>query len=99
MVSSLDDGMNLVAKEFVSATKPEKGVLLLSKYAGASQELDKAALINPFNVQDSVEKLHQALIMSASHKKQINTALKMKLQSNSIANWAHSFITKTLQAS
>ena len=50
MVTSLHDGMNLVAKEFVAARDDEDGVLILSTFTGASRELVEALLVNPFNV-------------------------------------------------
>ena len=63
VVSSLHDGMNLVAKEFVAAREDERGVLVLSKFTGAARELTDAVLVNPFDVEQLAAGLHAALTM------------------------------------
>ena len=63
-VGSLDDGMNLVAKEFVGARDDERGVLVLSQFAGAAQQLSGALLVNPYAVDESADVLAQGLCMS-----------------------------------
>jgi trehalose 6-phosphate synthase len=63
-VGSLDDGMNLVAKEFVSARDDERGVLILSEFAGAARELTDALIVNPYDVDDAANALAGALRMS-----------------------------------
>jgi trehalose 6-phosphate synthase len=63
-VNSLHDGMNLVAKEFVSARDDNRGVLVLSQFAGAARELTGALLVNPYSINDSAAALVQALNMS-----------------------------------
>src|SRR5262249_56665561 len=63
VVSSLHDGMNLVAKEFVAAREDLRGVLVLSRFTGAAQELTDALLINPYAVDEFAETLRQALVM------------------------------------
>jgi trehalose 6-phosphate synthase len=63
IVSSLHDGMNLVAKEFVAARDDEEGVLILSSFAGASRELAEAVIVNPFDADGMGEAIHQALSM------------------------------------
>src|SRR5262249_37789769 len=63
VVSSLHDGMNLVAKEFVAARDDERGVLVLSLFAGAAKELTDAVLVNPFDVEELAAGLHTALTM------------------------------------
>jgi trehalose 6-phosphate synthase len=63
-VGSLHDGMNLVAKEFVSARDDERGVLVLSTFAGASRELTDALAVNPYDVDDAASILARALTMS-----------------------------------
>ena len=55
LISSLHDGMNLVAKEFVSSRIDEDGVLILSRFTGASRELDEALLINPYAIDEIAE--------------------------------------------
>ena len=63
-VGSLHDGMNLVAKEFVCARGDERGVLILSQFTGAAQQLGAALVVNPYTVDESAEVLAQALCMS-----------------------------------
>lgn len=96
IVSSLDDGMNLVAKEYPICAKDYKGALVLSKYTGASKQLTPAFQINPFNVTDSAEKLFQALTLSSGEKVKRNTEMKKILQSYDLNKWTKEFFTKTL---
>jgi trehalose 6-phosphate synthase/phosphatase len=63
IVSSLHDGMNLVAKEFVAARDDEQGVLILSTFAGASRELMEALIINPFDARATADTIDKALRM------------------------------------
>ena len=60
-VSSLHDGMNLVAKEFVSARDDERGVLMLSRFAGAARELTEALVVNPYDLEGVADTLRGAL--------------------------------------
>ena len=64
-VGSLHDGMNLVAKEFVAARDDERGVLVLSAFAGAARELTAALIVNPYAVDRTADVLAQALRMTA----------------------------------
>src|SRR5205814_2614108 len=68
VVSSLHDGMNLVAKEFVAARKDLRGVLVLSRFTGAAEELTDALLINPLAADEFAEALRQALAMPAEEQ-------------------------------
>src|SRR6185295_17184920 len=63
-VGSLHDGMNLVAKEFVSARDDERGVLILSRFTGAARQLGGAIIVNPYAIDDSAHALAAALSMS-----------------------------------
>ena len=65
-VSSLHDGMNLVAKEFVSAREDERGVLLLSRFTGAARELTEALVVNPYDLEGVADTLRAALMMNAA---------------------------------
>ena len=69
VVSSLHDGMNLVAKEFVAARDDERGVLILSDFAGASRELSDALIVNPYDVQSVGEAIRQALLMPETEQR------------------------------
>ena len=69
MVTSLHDGMNLVAKEFVAARADEQGVLILSRFAGASHELVDALVVNPYDTEELADAIHRALEMPPEEKR------------------------------
>src|SRR3989442_3983395 len=68
MVTSLHDGMNLVAKEFVSARDDERGVLILSQFTGAARELPEALIVNPYDTDQCTAALQTALVMPAGEQ-------------------------------
>ena len=68
-VSSLHDGMNLVAKEFVAARDDERGVLILSQFTGAARELVEALIVNPYDIEQSAAALHLALTMTPGEQR------------------------------
>lgn len=88
LVTSLHDGMNLVAKEFVASRFDELGSLILSRFAGASRELDTALLVNPFDREQTAEAMRQALQMPAEEQKKRMNRLRAVVQENNIYNWA-----------
>lgn len=88
LVTSLHDGMNLVAKEFVASRFDELGSLILSRFTGASRELDTALLVNPFDREQTAEAMHQALQMPAEDQKKRMNRLRAVVQENNIYNWA-----------
>ncbi len=88
VVSSLHDGMNLVAKEFVAARADNRGVLVLSRFAGAAQELTDALLINPFAVDAFAETLRQALLMPPEEQERRMTRMRQQVADNNIYRWA-----------
>jgi trehalose 6-phosphate synthase len=63
VVTSLHDGMNLVAKEFIASRDDERGVLILSQFTGAARELHEALIINPYHVEQGADALYRALTM------------------------------------
>jgi trehalose-6-phosphate synthase len=69
LVTSLHDGMNLVAKEFVATRSDEDGVLVLSLFAGASLELEDALIVNPYDTDQVADAIHYALEMDPREKK------------------------------
>jgi alpha,alpha-trehalose-phosphate synthase [UDP-forming] len=87
MVSSLHDGMNLVAKEFVASQVERKGVLICSEFAGAAEELDNALLINPYDVEGVADTLQQAIAMSAEERTQRMTRLQEHISEHNIFKW------------
>jgi trehalose 6-phosphate synthase len=88
IVSSLHDGMNLVAKEFVAARDDEMGVLLLSSFAGASRELSEAIIINPYDAQDLGEAMHQALMMPLTEQHERMKSMREQVRSRNVYRWA-----------
>ena len=88
LVTPLHDGMNLVAKEFVAARGDDKGVLILSQYAGASQELRDALIVNPYNGQQAAEAIRTALKMSPSEQTRRMKKLKNAVKSHNVYQWS-----------
>jgi trehalose 6-phosphate synthase len=87
IVSSLHDGMNLVAKEFVASQVERKGVLICSEFAGAAEELDHALLINPYDVESVADTLKQAIEMSAPERTQHMAHLQEHISEHNIYKW------------
>jgi trehalose-6-phosphate synthase len=88
MVSSLHDGMNLVAKEFVASRIDGDGVLILSAFTGAARELPDALIVNPFAVEEMVGAIHQALNMPATERRRRMNRMRAVVSSNNIYRWA-----------
>ncbi|MGE0392665.1 MAG: trehalose-6-phosphate synthase [Vicinamibacterales bacterium] len=88
LVSSLHDGMNLVAKEFVAARDDEQGVLVLSTMAGAAQELEDALLINPYDVDAFAAALADAIDMPAGEQARRMRAMRKVVAGRHVFNWA-----------
>lgn len=92
-VNSLKDGMNLVAKEYITAQNPENaGVLMLSKYAGASEQMQKAIIIDPYDRQNLVESLFTAVTLSAEEKQRRYYALMDGLIRQDLWDWQNRFL-------
>lgn len=92
MVTSLHDGMNLVAKEFVAARNNNDGVLILSRFAGASHELNGALIINPYDTEESADSIKQALEMSAEQKYHRMKQMRHVVVEHNIFSWAANII-------
>ncbi|HEX4609663.1 MAG TPA: trehalose-6-phosphate synthase [Urbifossiella sp.] len=88
VVSSLHDGMNLVAKEFVTARADEAGVLVLSEFTGAARELTDAVLVNPFDVDRLAAGLPAALTMPAAEQQRRMRRMRAQVADNNIYRWA-----------
>ena len=87
-VSSLHDGMNLVAKEFVAARDDERGVLILSHFAGASKELTEALIVNPYDLDEASSALAAALHMSPEEQQERMHAMRTLLAEYNVYRWA-----------
>ncbi len=88
IVSSLHDGMNLVAKEFVAARDDEDGVLVLSALAGAAQELREALIINPYDIDAFADALAQALDMSLQERRARMRVMRRIVAGRNVFSWA-----------
>jgi trehalose 6-phosphate synthase len=87
-VSSLHDGMNLVAKEFVSARDDERGVLVLSDFTGAARELTEALIVNPYDIRQASNALATALRMSPEEQRERMHALRTLVSELNVYRWA-----------
>ena len=88
MVTSLHDGMNLVAKEFVSARDDERGVLILSQFTGAARELPEAIIVNPYDTDQCAAALHMALAMPAAEQRTRIRLMRGLIQEFNVYRWA-----------
>jgi len=88
MVTSLHDGMNLVAKEFVAARDDERGVLVLSQFTGAAMELHAALIINPYHIEQGAEALHRALLMPAAEQAERMRSMRALVRDFNVYRWA-----------
>jgi trehalose 6-phosphate synthase len=88
MVTSLHDGMNLVAKEYVASRTDDDGVLVLSSFTGAARELTSALLVNPFSVDDIANAVRRALTMCRDERRCRMQALRSVVRTNNIYTWA-----------
>ena len=87
-VSSLHDGMNLVAKEFVAARDDEQGVLILSQFAGASRELPEALIVNPYDADQCAAALHLALTMPEADQRERMRFMRGVVREFNVYRWA-----------
>ncbi len=92
LVTALRDGMNLVAKEYVACRLDEDGVLLLSEFAGASDELKNALLVNPHDIDGLKDSMLQAVRMSHRERTTRMRALRRRVHDNDVARWSQSFL-------
>jgi len=87
-VSSLHDGMNLVAKEFVAARDDDQGVLILSQFTGAARELAEALIVNPYDIEQCAAALHAALTMPAAERSARMRTMRHLVQEFNVYRWA-----------
>ena len=88
LVTSLHDGMNLVCKEFVAARDDERGVLILSRFAGAAREMQEALIVNPYHVEETADALHTALTMPEAEQRERMAALRTTVREFNVYRWA-----------
>ncbi len=94
VVTPLRDGMNLVAKEFVAAQDPEDpGVLVLSHFAGAADDLKDALLVNPFDADEIAEAMHSALVMSIDERRRRYQSLRARVWESTASRYCEAFLS------
>jgi trehalose 6-phosphate synthase len=94
IVSSLHDGMNLVAKEFVAARNDLEGVLVLSRFTGAARELRDALLINPYDTEEMADSLCQALLMEPGERSRRMARMRRMVKAHDVYHWADSYLSE-----
>jgi alpha,alpha-trehalose-phosphate synthase [UDP-forming] len=92
MVTSLHDGMNLVAKEFVASRADHLGVLILSRFTGASHELTDALVVNPYDTEELADSIHRALQMSPEERRRRMQRMRAIILERNIYRWAGDLI-------
>jgi len=98
LVTALRDGMNLVAKEYVASRFDEDGVLILSEFTGASDELKRALLINPHDIDGLKDTILQAIAMPKRDRAARMRALRKRVLENDVARWSSNFLHTLEQA-
>jgi trehalose-6-phosphate synthase len=97
MVTPLRDGMNLVAEEYVACRTREDGCLILSEFAGASEILSDAIVVNPYNIDEISESLHNALSMGEAAKRLRMQQLRKAARENDVYRWCQSFMVSLIK--
>ena len=92
LVTSLHDGMNLVAKEFVAARDDEQGALILSQFTGASRELTDALVVNPYDTEEVAETIHRALEMDPDERQARMRHMRQVVREHNVYRWAGALI-------
>jgi trehalose 6-phosphate synthase len=88
VVTSLHDGMNLVAKEFIASRDDERGVLILSQFTGAARELHEALIINPYHVEQGADALYRALTMPEMEQRERMRSMRTLVRDFNVYRWA-----------
>jgi len=92
LVTSLSDGMNLVAQEFVAARNDELGVLVLSQFTGAARDFKRAITINPYSAEETAEAIYRAITMPASEQRRRMKKMRESVKNYNIYRWAAEFL-------
>lgn len=98
LVTPLRDGMNLVTKEYVSSKIDDSGVMILSRFAGAANEMqDHSIMMNPYNIEEIADSIYKALNMSKEEQAKNIAALKSVVKENDVFNWANNYLNYYLK--
>jgi trehalose-6-phosphate synthase len=93
LVTSLHDGMNLVAKEFVAARSDEEGALILSQFTGASRELKEALIVNPYDTEQIADAIHRSFEMGHQERQERMHQMRQTVRQHDVYRWAGNLIT------
>jgi trehalose-6-phosphate synthase len=99
MVTALHDGMNLVAKEFVAARDDDDGVLILSRFTGASRELVDSLLVNPYDIEDTAIAIRRAVEMPPGERQARMARMRAQVREQNIYRWAGRLLGELAQIS
>lgn len=94
VVSSIDDGMNLVAKEFVASRVDGGGALVLSKFTGAARQLEQAVMVNPVATDEFADAIKKALEMAEDEKRERMKRMREEVQENNVYRWAGEIVSE-----
>jgi trehalose-6-phosphate synthase len=93
LVTALRDGMNLVAKEYVAARSDDRGVLVLSEFTGAADELAGAIMVNPHDIDGMKEKILAAVQMDPREQRKRMRRLRRRVLEDDVVKWSQSFLS------
>lgn len=95
VVTPLRDGMNLVAKEYVAAQNPaDPGVLILSRFAGAAEDMPEALIVNPFDIEQIADRIHQGLVMPLEERQARHRSLQTSNRATSARQFCQGFLAE-----
>jgi trehalose 6-phosphate synthase len=94
MVTSLHDGMNLVAKEYVAGRDDDDGVLILSQFTGASRELKDAVIVNPYDIEQMADAIRFSLTMDPAERSGRMKRMRASVKEHNIYRWAGNLIAE-----
>lgn len=97
LVTSLHDGMNLVAKEYISAREDEEGVLILSQFTGAARELRDALIVNPYDITQTSDAIKEALQMKKTEQNERMKRMRTLIKDHNIYRWAGELVGQLTQ--
>jgi len=92
LITPLRDGMNLVAKEYATCQVDDPGVLVLSELAGSAATMREAIQVNPYNIDETAEAIHRALIMDEPERRSRSTALRRRERRDNVHAWVEQFL-------
>jgi len=99
LVTALRDGMNLVAKEYVATRYDNDGVLVLSEFTGASDDMRQALLVNPHDIEEVKDEIMHAVEMPVAERRRRMRAMRRRVLENDVARWSESFISELRRSS